>query len=340
MLEHAADEIKILGFSDMDQTRANEFSEKYGGKAYTSLDEVLADDQVELVVNLTIHHAHYEVLKKCLEAGKHAYTEKPITLEYAQAKELVELAESKGLILAGAPVTFMGDAQQTAWKTIRDGKIGKVRLIYAENNHGRIESWHPNPGPFYAVGPLWDTGVYPLTLATTFFGPAKRVATSYQRVIFPDRTTKEGVDFHIETPEFTTAVIELESGPIVRLTSNFYVHGNNTHQKGRFEVHGDKGSTIIGNFQSSQAEVESSDFGENLEIVEPLQDPPFQNIPFYRGVQEVAQALRENRPCRVTGAQAAHIVEILEAVSESAKRGEPVELTSTFAPPEPMDWAK
>lgn len=341
LLAHAADVVEIAGFCDVDPARAAQFQEQFGGRVYDTLDAVLADESVQLVVNLTIHTAHYEVIKQCLKAGKHVYTEKPLALKYAQARELVETAEKHGLILAAAPITFMGDAQQTAWKRIREGGVGTPRVIYAENNHGRIESWHPNPGPFYGVGPLWDTGVYPLTLATTFFGPAKRVVSSFQKVVFPDRTTKEGVEFHIDTPEFITAVIELASGPIVRLTSNFYVHGKNTYQQGRFEVHGDTGSVVLGNFQSSQTPVEASAFGEDLQVVDPVSegDEAFQNIPFYRGVVEVAEALESGRQSRVTGAHAAHVVEILEAIQTCASSQKPVELKSTFVQPSPMPWA-
>ncbi|MEM1212226.1 MAG: Gfo/Idh/MocA family oxidoreductase [Planctomycetota bacterium] len=331
--EHAADDAVILGYADMDIARAQQFAEKFDGKVYDDLDAILADDDVELLINLTIHHAHYAVIKKALEGGKHVYTEKPIALSYAEAKELVELADAKGLMLAGAPITFLGDAQSAAWKAATDGTIGTPRVIYAENNHGRIESWHPNPGPFYGVGPLWDVAVYPLTLATTFFGPAARVLTAVQRVIYPERKNQAGEPFTIETPEFTTAVIELASGPLVRLTSNFYVHRANTDQQGKFEVHGDAGSVVLGDFQSSEASVEASGFGEPREALPYANDPPFENIPFYRGIVEVAQALREDRPSRVTGAQAAHVVEILEAITVSASEGRAVELTSTFEKP-------
>ncbi|MEM6553360.1 MAG: Gfo/Idh/MocA family oxidoreductase [Planctomycetota bacterium] len=333
--EHAPDDAVILGYADMDAARAQQFAEKFGGKVYADLDAILADDDVELLINLTIHHAHYEVIKKALEGGKHVYTEKPIALKYAEAKELVELAEARGLTLAGAPITFLGDAQSAAWKAATDGTVGTPRVIYAENNHGRIEAWHPNPGPFYGVGPLWDVAVYPLTLATTFYGPAARVLTSVQRVVYPERKNQAGESFTIETPEFTTAVIELASGPLVRLTSNFYVHNANTDQKGKFEVHGDAGSVVLGDFQASQTSVAASAFGQPREALAYPNDPPFEGIPFYRGIVEVARAMREGRPSRVTGAQAAHVVEILEAITASAAEGRSVELTSTFERPAP-----
>jgi predicted dehydrogenase len=338
-LQAYPDHADTVAYYDLLPERAEQFAEEFGGRAVASIEQMLADPEIDLILNLTIHTAHFETTRQALEAGKDVFCEKPLSLSYAQAQALCELAESKGLTLAGAPMVFLGEAQQTLWKQIRSGVTGQPRLVYAEVNHGRIESWHPAPGPFYGVGPLWDVGVYPLTLATTFFGPARRVATAYQRVLYPHRQTKEGVDFTIDTPEFTTAVIELASGVIVRLTTNFYVHRENSHQKGRFEVHGDAGSAVLTDFQNFEKPVEASAFGEPLETV-PFVREPFEGIEWARGITELAEAKAEGRRPRVTGRQAAHIVEIIEAVGQAAQNGETVELTSTFEPPSPMPWAE
>lgn len=329
------DACELAGFSDLDATRAQTFAQRFGGKAYGSLAELLADPAVELVVNLTIHHAHYDVIKQCLLAGKHVHTEKPITLNYRDAKELVDLAEKRGLRLSSAPITYMGEAQQTAWRLLRDGKAGRVRLAYAEVNHGRIESWHPNPGPFYDVGVLWDVGVYPLTLLTTMFGPVRKVTAS-GRVIHPDRVTKEGRAFHITTPDFVVAVMEFEEGLTARFTANFYVAGGK--QGGGIELIGDLGSIYIGDFQQFSTAVEFSEYGKPYQPVAPLR-PPFNGVEFARGVEEMAKAMLANRPQPSTGAHAAHIVEILEAIQNSLKQETPVRVTSTFTPPKPMDWS-
>src|SRR6185295_17646095 len=132
----------------------------------------------DIVINLTVHHAHYQVTKRALEAGKHVYSEKPLALTSSEARELVTLAASRGLRLGCSPSTFLGEAQQTAATVIRSGRLGPVRAVYAEVNWGRIETWHPAPAPFYDVGVLVDVGVYPLTLLTAFLGPARRVQAS------------------------------------------------------------------------------------------------------------------------------------------------------------------
>lgn len=329
-------EVELLGATDIDIARAQALVDQYGGRVYATLEEMLADPKIDLIVNLTIHHAHPAVITQCLNAGKHVHSEKPLALTYEEAKALVELAEAKGLRLSASPITFMGEAQQTAWKAIRDGMLGKVRVVYCEVNWGRIESWHPNPGPFYEVGALFDVGVYPLTLVTTFFGPARKV-TAYGTVLHPDRVTKEGIPFHIDTPDWVVAAVELADGTVVRLTTNFYV-GNHSKQKG-LEFHGDIGSLYLGSFQDFHAPVEFSKFRETYEPV-PYVKEPFQGIEWGRCVAEIAEAMAEGRPQRATGAQAAHVVEILCAIQKSYTEGHPVEVTSNFPPPWPMPWGQ
>lgn len=328
-------EIKLLGATDIDLQRAESLAQQYGGQAYPSTEAVLADEAVDLVVNLTIHHVHTQIITQCLEAGKHVYSEKPLSLTYEEAKGVVELAQQRGLRLGCSPFTYMGEPQQTAWKVIQEGRLGPVRLIYAEVNHGRIESWHPAPGPFYQVGALFDVGVYPLTIITAMFGPARKVL-GYGRVLYPDRVTKEGVPFHIDTPDFITAVVELESGPLVRLTTNFYVSGQ-TKQKG-VEFHGDLGSLHLGNWQRFDTTVEFAEYGQAYQPV-PLLKEPYPGTEWGRGILDMAKAIMEDRPHRATGAQAAHVVEILCGIAQSVETGQVVEITSTFTPPAMMEWA-
>lgn len=328
------DHIEIAGATDLIPQRAKEFVDTYGGVAYPTLQDLLADKAVEVVVNLTIHHAHPTVIAQCLNAGKHVHTEKPLAMTYAEARALVDMAEAKGLRLSSSPITFMGEAQQTAWRVIREGRLGKVRVVYAEVNHGRIESWHPNPEPFYKVGVLFDVGVYPLTLLTTMFGPARRV-TAYATVLHPDRVAKDGTPFHVDTPDWSVAAIELADGTVARLTSNFYVRGGK--QRG-LEFHGDLGSLYLGCFQEFNAPVEFARYGESYTPV-PYARKPYEGIEWARALTEMADAMAAGRPQRATGAQAAHVVEILCAITTSYQRGGPVEIESDFTPPAPMEWA-
>ena len=148
-----------------------------------------------------------------------------------------------------------------------DGRLGQVRVAYAEVNHGRIETWHPNPVPFYAVGPLWDVGVYPLTLLTTMLGPARSV-TAAGRVVMPDRVTKDGTPYRVTTPDFVIAAIEHAGGAISRLTASFYVSHRSSRQKSGLEFHGDIGSLALESWAAFDSPVLAANFGEELKPVE------------------------------------------------------------------------
>lgn len=329
-------QLDLVGYTDLDLGRAAAIAEQHGGRVFPSLDAVLADPGVDLVVNLTIHHAHYAVTRAALEAGKHVVSEKPLALTYAEARELVQLAEERGLRLGGTPFTFMGEAQQTAMRSVREGRLGTVRVAYADVNWGRLETWHPAPAPFYDVGPLYDVGVYPLMLLTAMFGPA-RLVSSYGRVLHPERVTKRGVPFTVSTPDFAVTMIELAGGVLARLTTNFYVL-NKASQQG-IELHGDAGSLQLTSWFEPYGVVRIAPFGEFYEDVTPLQEPAT-TVRWGMNVAEIADALREGRPHRSTGEHAAHVVEILEAAATSMREGRPVAVESSFAAPEPMEWAR
>lgn len=331
------EEIAFLGASDLDPARAVALTAEHGGRAYGSLEELLADPAVEVVANLTIHHVHYAITKQCLEAGKHVHSEKPLALTPAESWDLVETAERLGLRLGSSPFTWMGEAQELAWSRIRAGELGTVRLVYAEVNHGRIEAWHPNPEPFYAVGPWFDVGVYPLTLLTTFFGPVRWIQASAQ-TLYPDRVTKEGRAFHIDAPDSILATLGLAGGQTVRLSCNFYVHPHNTRQAG-IEFHGDKGSLHLASWQSFAATVAGAAFGATLTTIPlPAERPAQDGTEWGRAIRELAAAIREDRPHRATGAQAAHVVEVLAAgIQSDAEDGRRIAVSSGFPQPLPVN---
>jgi predicted dehydrogenase len=330
-------EIGLIAATDLDRARAAAFADEHGIKAYGTLEELLADDRIDIVLNLTVHHAHFAVTKQALEAGRHVYSEKPLALNVGDARELVELAKARGVRLGGSPSTFLGEAQQTAAALIRDGRLGTVRAIYADVNWGRIETWHPAPAPFFDVGVLVDVGVYPLTLVTTMLGPARSVR-AWGWELKPERMTLAGTPFHIGSPDLIVAAVELASGPVVRLTASFYV-GRPAKARGSLEFHGDDASLAISSFQVFDATVEVGLFGGEFEPVE-LVRPPFQGTAWARGVAEMAAAIGEGRPHRASGEQAAHVVEILEAAAQSmADGGRELAITSTIEPPPLMPWA-
>ena len=330
-------EIRLVAVTDLDNARAAAFATEHACRVHASLDDLLADDEVDIVVNLTVHHAHYDVTRSALEAGRHVYSEKPLALRSIDAADLVELAQAHDLRLGCSPSTFLGEAQQTAAAAIRAGRLGTVRAIYADVSWGRIELWHPAPAPFYDVGPLVDVGVYPLTLVTTMLGPARSVR-AWGWEVMPDRRTLDGGRFRIGSPDLGVAAVELATGAVLRLTTSFYV-GRPAGGRGGIEFHGDDASLALGSFQAFDATVEIGPFDGNYAPVE-LVRPGYHGTAWARGVAEMAAAIGEGRPHRASAELAAHVVDIIEAAGRSiADGGRPVAVTSTFEPPDLMPWA-
>ena len=334
----AKPELELVAATDLDPSRADALTAAHGGTAVDTLDELLARD-LDIVVNLTFQAAHAEVTRRALEAGKHVHSEKPLALTASAAWSLVARADELGLRLGCSPFTWMGEAQQTAWKAVRHGAIGSVGVVFAEVDWGRIETWHPAPVPFYEVGPLVDVGVYPLSIVTAMFGPVRTVR-AFGKVLGPDRVTKDGTAYRITTPDLQILVLELESGVIVRLTASFWI-GQQARGYAGLQFHGDGGSLWLDNFFRFDGAVEVAEFGDGkpFEAVPPVRGPA-PAIDWSRAVLDMAEAIREGRPHRATGAQAAHVVDVLDAATASmANDGAPVRVTTTFPQPDPMPWA-
>jgi predicted dehydrogenase len=328
------DSLELAGVTDVFVERAADLANRLGVTHYGSLETLLADDRVQVVVNLTAPESHANVTAAALEAGKHVHTEKPVALRYDEARDLAALAERLGVRLSCAPASLLGEAQQTAWKLVREDGIGRVRVAYAEANWGRIETWHPSPQSLYAVGPLFDVGVYPLTILTAMFGPVRRVA-AYDTKLEPERETIDGEPFVLGAPDFVAAVLELESGVVVRVTANFWVRPG--RQRG-VELHGETASLYLASWAEYDSALETSPDGESYTSV-PLVREPYHGVEWARAVVDLADAVAEDRPHRASAEHAAHVVEVMEAVARAAAEEQPAEVHSGFEPPLPMEWA-
>jgi len=315
-------DVPIVAVTDTDSERATTFAREWGGEVRPTLDELLADTAVDCVVNLTPFEFHADVTARALEAGKHVHTEKPVALDAATAQGLVEQADRAGLRLSCAPITFMGPAQQAAYRTIQEGLPGEIRLVYAEVNHGRIETWHPRPAPFYVIGPLFDVGVYPLTILAAFFGPARRV-TAWGGRLLPTRAALDGTPFEVGAPDCVVALVELDIGLVARLTVNFFVH-HEERQEG-MQFHGDLGSVLLSSSEDFDAEVGFAPYRGATEAIA-YDRPADGRADFGLALRELDAAIREERPHAASAERAAHVVEVMCAIHESAAQGVPVEL--------------
>ena len=331
----AAPELELVGATDLDPARAAALVAAHGGRAYPDLAAVVADGAVDTVVNLTVPQAHFEVAATALAAGRHVHNEKPLALRHEEAQQLIDLAAENRVRLSSAPATLLGEAQQTLWKLVRDGAIGRVRAVYAEANWGRIEDWHPDPRTLYAVGPHVDVGVYPLTILTAMFGPVRRVQ-SFATTLQAERTLLDGTAFVPAAPDFVVATLEHEEGVLTRLTATFYVPPS---KQGGLELHGDDGSLHLESWLEASSTVELQPRGGEYTAVEPVR-APFEGIDWGRALVDLAEAIEEGRPHRSTGEHAAHVVEVLNAIDASREQGAAVAVRSGFTRPAPMEWAR
>jgi predicted dehydrogenase len=236
-------DLVIAGVSDIDPKRVDAVTRHYGLKGYADNASLLADPEIDIVANFTPIRAHYAVSKAALEAGKHVYSEKPLVTRMDQARELMALAESRGLRLSCAPSNVLGPTSQTMWKAVLDGAIGKPRLVYAEFNAdpcyllGADPAQQPAEGgsfpylrecstrsvtgaPFpiikeFEMGCTYEHVGYHLSWMCAMFGPVKSV-TSFSKLIMPDKTDAP-LD-PADTPDFSVAVLDFHSGMTGRVT--------------------------------------------------------------------------------------------------------------------------
>jgi predicted dehydrogenase len=155
--------------------------------------------------------------------------------------------------------------------------------------------------------------------------------------VHPNRTTREGRHFQVRTPDFVVASVEYASGPVLRLTTNWYVEQGNSPQHG-IEFHGDEGS-LVTDWLRGDAPVQIAPVGEKFSEV-PLVRQPVKGIIWSRALPDLARAIAEGRPHRASGDLAAHLVDVMSAIATSIASGGPVDVTSTFPPPAPMEWAR
>ena len=212
--------------------RARARADAHGIAKALSVDDLLADSEVQIAVNLTVPAVHAAVSKRVLEAGKHVYSEKPLATNREDAVGLLALAKSKGLRVGCAPDTFLGAGLQTCRKIIDDGLIGEPVGTAGWMLSRGPKGWHPDPEFFYQprAGPMFDMGPYYLTTLTSLLGPVRRV-TGSARVLFPERiigsAPKLGQKIKVNTATHLAGVVDFAGGAVGTLTTSFDVHATN-----------------------------------------------------------------------------------------------------------------
>jgi predicted dehydrogenase len=351
-------ELQLVAIADRDPVRLAAFAAHHGLTCTRSVEAILADPGIELILNLTNPDSHYEISKLALGAGKHVYSEKPLAMRFEDALELTELADSKGLHLACAPCSLLGETAQTLWKALREQQVGKMKLVYAEMDDGMVflmpyrkwlsASGRPWPSKDeFEVGCTLEHAGYYVTWLTAFFGPAVSV-TAFAACLHEDKYTDEPLAR--SAPDVSVACIEFKSGVVARLTCTIVAHHD--HQ---IRFFGEKGTLSTEDCWSYYSPVKINRFltVRRKMIVSPLAKrvplvslrgtkrlPRGANqMQFCRGPAEVAAAIAEQRACRMSNEFCLHNNEVVLAIQNAAS-GAVQRMRTTFkVAPQPMELA-
>ena len=328
--------LQVVACADLDESRARAQAAKFGIPRACTVAALLADPEIDLVVNLTVPSAHYEVALAALEAGKSVYNEKPLALRREEAAHLLQVARARGLRVGCAPDTFLGAGLQTCRHLLDTGAIGRPLAAVGFMLSRGPESWHPDPEFFYKVGggPLFDMAPYYLTAFIHLLGPVQRVSGT-ARISFPTRTVgsgpRRGQTIVVETPTHVVATLEFASGAVATLITSFDVWA---HHLPNLEVYGTDGSLQCPDPNTFGGPVRVWHPGTEAWQEKPLLPGPTQNSRGL-GVADLAEAILSNRPHRANGEMAYHVLDIMHAILESAASGSAITLTSTCSQPAP-----
>ena len=339
--------INITTCADLNQEAANRCANQYNIIA-KSVDDILGDNQIDVILNLTNPTSHYKTIKDTLLAGKHSYCEKPIAIKFEEGKELVDLANSKKLYLGNAPDTFLGGGGQLTKQIIESGEIGDIKLGNFTFAFPGVQSWHPNPEPWFVEGggPILDMGPYYYTMLVNLLGPAKSITAMSKKVTnFREigDGPKKGNDFKVEVPTSYYIVIEFHNNALIQGFLSFDVIN---HQSHFIDLYGTKGS-IIGpdpNMFGGPIKVSFSEGGEwKTYSTEQMklgktnifnqsgrsnESPTNAN---YRGVglSEMIYSIENNLEHRCNGELVLHVLDMLDSTIKSAKENNTIMLRTS-----------
>lgn len=331
---------------DKARARAEEFDIRTadGELAYGTDEELLARDDIEIVVNLTTPADHAEVDRMAIAAGKHVWSEKPIATDAETARELLDLAREKGVRLACAPDTMLGPGIQSALRAVRDGEIGEPLTGAFTFQTGGPESWHPNPEFLFApgAGPLFDMGPYYVSAAVRLFGPVARVMAQSStaretRVI--GSGPKAGTEFPVQVPTHHAALLQFASGASAQVVLSFQ---SALPRVGEIEISGTEGSISLPDPNMFDGSSTVHGFPEGIEEP-PSHERAAEGVALARGtgVVDLARSIRADVPEQASGALAMHVLDVLLAIRDAAAEGRIVDVDPAGVPvPEalPEGW--
>lgn len=322
-LSHAKDlpDIDIVACADMNPDAARQRAEEFGVPRVCSVDELLADDEVEIVLNLTPPKAHVPIGLQAIAAGKHHYTEKPLGINRDEGRQLYEAAQAAGLRLGCAPDTVLGSGVQTARKAIDDGLIGRpvaFTSIWLSRGH---ESWHPSPAFYYEVGggPMFDMGPYYLTALLNLLGAVDRY-TGLAQVAIPDRVITSqplhGRRIPVETPDHVNGLIAFQNGATGVILTSFATMFARYDSSAPVVIYGDEGTLAVPDPNGFDGTVRVHRAGDD----DWQELPPATPTGLGRaiGLADMAQAIRSGRPHRCSAEQAFCVLDLMQGFLDAS----------------------
>ena len=322
----------VVACADINIEAAKNSAEKYNAKAL-SVDDILAYDDIDLIINLTIPAAHKEIIVKSLNAGKHCFSEKPLAMNFNEGLEISKLVSSKNLYVGCAPDTFLGAAGQRARSLIEDNKIGDVVLgTFNIMSHG-MEHWHPNPDFFFkpGAGPVFDLGVYYITQLVNLIGPIKSISSlsgtaTSERIITSE--PRKGEKIKVETPTTLMGTLEFHNNAKIQFFCSWDVW---KHKHTTIELYGLEGSMIVPDPNFFSGDILMSNKEEDWQVIN--NDKMLLGIPNktdnngvkianYRGIglSDMIDAISNQREARCSLDLAVHVLEAMEGIIKSSEK--------------------
>lgn len=325
--------VRIVACADLNLEAAQNRAKEFGLRA-TDVDSILEDNDVDLILNLTVPAAHSDISMRALSAGKHVFTEKPLGVTADEGRRLVDAATVRGLTIGSAPDTFLGAAGRHARRLIESGVIGKPVTGTAFMMGRGMEHWHPDPSFYYqpGAGPVMDMGPYYLTMMVNLLGPVRRVqavATSGQEErLITAEGHKKGTTFKVGTPTSVLSLLEFECGATITFGASWDVFRHSNHP---IELHGTQGSLRLPDPDNFGGVIALSSHGAPWEEADtasalfgavnwPVAAPDRAN---YRmlGLADLARSIIEGRTPRASGTLALHVLEIMGAILKAGETG-------------------
>ena len=342
---------KVVACADIDENVAKKSASEFN-VSFQTLDEILSNPNIDIILNLTIPSAHKEIILKTLNHGKHSFSEKPLAMSFDEGKEIYKLAQDKNLVVGCAPDTFLGAAGQKAREIIDENKVGNIVLgSFNLMSHG-MEHWHPNPDFFFkpGAGPVFDVGVYYITQLVNLLGPVESIISisgtvNNERIITSE--PRNGEKIKVETPTTLLGVLNFYNKAKVQLFVSWDVW---KHKHSAIELYGLDGSIVIPDPNFFGGEILISNKDNEWESINtnsmPLGIPNYDDgkklVANYRGIglSDMVDSIRNQKKPRCSIDFVLHILEVMEGILISSKQSNIYKTSTTCLRPDLLKESK